>query len=155
MANPNKLKFLILVANASEARIYKTSKLGETMALADEYTHPDSRKKGIDLVTDRPGHYKSRGTGRGVLIEPTPPKEVAYEHFAIQLAQELEKKRKNGLYDHLVLIAPPHFHGLLKKHASTQVLDHVIYEIEKDYTKTTQKELQQHLKDISKPSLAA
>ena len=55
----------ILVANAAQAKLYANQGPNKGVKLVSEYAHPESREKGSDLVSDRPGHYQGHGNGRG------------------------------------------------------------------------------------------
>jgi protein required for attachment to host cells len=133
----------ILIANSSNARLYSThnSYIGG-LELINEFNHPSSRLKGIDLVSDRPGHYQSRGSGHGALIEHSQPKEVEAERFALELANALENGRIHNRYDKLTLIAPAHFQGLMNKHLNHHINEKLTKKILKDYTKSSLKQLE-------------
>lgn len=131
----NASKIRVMVANASTAKCYETSKAGRRLDLVKEYNHPQSREKGTDLITDRPFFY-----------DKTSPKEVEADRFAKQLADDL--KHFMNQYEYLVMIAPPHFHGLLNKHCDAQIRPRIIYSLEKDYTKNSAKELGSMLNEL-------
>ena len=135
----------ILVTNAAEAKIFTSENLriGE-LKLLRELTHPNSRKKIGDLTSDKPGHYKTDGGMRGAYSKNN-PKEVEAEHFAIELAHELKASWDQNQYKHLVIVAPTHFHGLMKKHLDNHLAD-IIY-IPKDYTRYPIAKLADSLKE--------
>lgn len=136
----------ILVANASEARLFKTKNTYKIdLELLNHFDHPESRMKNIDLTSDRPGHYESRGgTGRGSYTEHTEPKTVESEHFALQLANEIDSGRVSNSFQKLLVVAPGHFQGLLKKHLNHH-LNNIVTFIDKDYTKLPQHDLASHI----------
>lgn len=140
----------VLVANASRAAWYETNGLGKELNLIKEYFHPESREKRMDLVSDRPGHYQSRGTGRGAFVERADPKKNEAERFARELATDLDKAHSGNRFEELVIIAPPQFHGMLNKHCSGQVRSKVAHNIEKDYTQTPTKQLAIQLGQLPK-----
>lgn len=152
MSTSNQEKIRILVANASEAQCYATTQLGHAMNLVKQYSHLESRKKGHDLVSDGPGHYKTQGTGHGAFVAHNTPHEQAVDHFAREIAEDLRLACNNNHYSHLVIIAPAHFYGLLNKHCGEQVCARIVHHVEKDYTKLPQKELQTYLDGLSKPA---
>lgn len=123
----------VLVANAAQAKILTSENLrvGE-LKLVREFIHPESRKKAIELTSDKPGHYQTDGGGHGAFNKNN-PKEIEAEHFAIQLAHELRSIVGHDQYRHFVIIAPAHFYGLMKKHIEHHISD--IVHISKDYTK--------------------
>ena len=134
----------VLVANSSEAKLYSAHVLGKDLRLIDEFSHPESRNKGLKLTSDKVGHYQSSstvGTAHGSFVEPSDPKQFEAERFAHQLANTLEKGRTSNLYKKLVVVAPPHFHGLLKRECNGHIQDLVMHYVDKDYTKLTEREL--------------
>ena len=144
----------ILVANSSYAKFYQSTDLGKDLELTQEYVHPESREKADELVSDRQGRYRSRfGSHRGAYVSAI-PKEVEAEKFALQLAHALNGANLKD-YDELIIIAPPHFHGLLNKHYPPNVRAKIKHAIEKDYTKIPQKTLLNFLMDLGKFKLAA
>ena len=138
----------VLVANAVEARLYSTDKMGGELACVREFSHPEGRARGSDLVTDRP--TQGKGAGHGPLGEASEAKALEVEHFAGELAKALEEGRATNAYRHLVLIAAPHFHGLITKHLSDHTRALVTYNIEKDYTGYTERDLAATLKEAAR-----
>ncbi|MGH8667281.1 MAG: host attachment protein, partial [Burkholderiales bacterium] len=65
--------------------------------------------------------------------------------FALQVARELDHGRTKNAYQRLILVASPHFMGLINQHADAHVRQLVSDSIEKDYTKISEKELAGHL----------
>lgn len=142
----------ILAANATGAKLYETDavKVGsKELKLIDEFSHQENREKISDLVSDKPGHYPSDfGKGPTSYANRTDPKEVEAERFAHVLATKLDKGRVDHLYHNLVVIAPSKFHGLLSEKCSRDVLNLIRHNVQKDYTKITQRELQAHLSEL-------
>lgn len=136
----------ILVANASEARLFSNLGPGKGLQLMKEYSHPESREKVSDLVSDRPGHNQTAGNGHGAYVSPADPKQQEAERFARLLTQDLEQGRTGNQYEKLVLVASPHFLGLLNGHLNGRLGKLVLQRVEKDYTKEKEKELAGHLK---------
>ncbi len=131
----------ILVANASEARFYSSPKaklLNGDAHLSEVTTcgHPESRMKGEELVSDRPGH-----NGHGTFVEPLEPKKIEADLFAKQLASTLETGRVANKFDEIILVAPGHFQNLLKQHSNQQLHNMINVAIDKDYTKVAAHEL--------------
>lgn len=129
----------ILVASASEAYLYSSEDVyAGALQLVEKLKHPESREKGLELTSDRPGHYQTDHGARSA-YEKSHPKEEATEVFAIQLARLLKDGNYNHDYEQLIVIMAPHFYGLLNKHMDFKV-DKFIH-IPKDYTKYTEREL--------------
>lgn len=135
----------ILVANASEAKLYANKGINKGLEQIASFDHPESRKKGVDLVTDRAGHMQSSGNGHGSRQPATDPRQYEHENFARELAQHVEKGRTNNQYQRLIVAAEPHFRGLLNTTFSGQVKSLISECLDKDYTKATDKELATHL----------
>jgi len=136
----------LVVANASQATIYQTEQRPKTLTMVKEFLHPPSREKGEQLASDRPGHFQGEavgmeGTTHGAFNEPTDPKAYEHERFATELAKELDAGRTANSYKNLIIIASPHFHGLLNKSMNSHVAAMVGQHIQKDYTTLEPKEL--------------
>jgi protein required for attachment to host cells len=86
--------------------------------------------------------------GHGSFVQQTDPKKNEADHFALEVAKNLEQGRVNNDYDRLILIASNPFMGLLKNRLDSHVMDRVSETIEKDYTKANDKELAAHLEQV-------
>jgi protein required for attachment to host cells len=135
----------ILVANASQASVYLNEGPNKGLTRLKMLEHAASREKGADLTTDRPGQQQGPNAGRGSLVGAKSPKEVEAERFALQVARELDHGRTKNAYQRLILVASPHFMGLINQHLDAHVRQLVSDSIEKDYTKISEKELVGHL----------
>lgn len=139
----------IVVADASRARVFSTNltEKNKPWQFVHSMTHPESRITDGKLMSDRPGRSQSSSAhgGRSGLESVTPPKEVEFEHFAHELAKYLEHGQKTNLFGRLMLVAPPHFLGLLKKTLHTSVSKLIAGTVDKDFTQTTEADLHKHL----------
>lgn len=135
----------LLVGNASRARLFKTQARPKSLTLIKEYLHPPSREKGEDLASDRPGHYQAEsqpaGAIHGAFNEPTSPKAYEHERFAMELAKELNEGRTRNRFNNLMIVASPHFHGLLNQHLNSHVAKMVTNRLSKDYTELDESSL--------------
>jgi len=136
----------VLVANASEADLYATERLGAEMSPLKHFEHPESRAKGSELASDRPGNNHSRGSSMGTMGDPVDPKAFEAERFASELANELDKGRTHNAYRRLVLVAVPQFQGLLRRHLNDHTQAMVFKNINKDFTSCNPRELPARLK---------
>jgi len=137
-----------LIANGSEARLFETDDHLKKLTLVQQFNHPESREKGSDLASDRPGHYQGETTeaSHGAFNEPTDPKAYEMERFAIELAKILEEGRVHNRYGGLIIASSPHFHGLLNQHMNEHVGRLVVKHLEKDYTEVKEAELLEKLR---------
>lgn len=137
----------LLIADASKARLFSMHKARfmqdknpNSLELIGQFTHENSRKKNSDLVTDRRGEF-----GSGAFEMPTQPKVHEAEQFALELANHLDSKRKDGTFRDLIIVAPPTFMGILHKQMPDSVNKLITQTIEKDYTYQTNHELAKSL----------
>lgn len=149
----------ILVCDASRARLLRADPPKKNLVQLEVFDHAESRAHVRDLVADAHGRKPvgpvpgntNHGSGQGLGYgrpgaEPdTDPKEVEAQKFARELAETLEKGLNEHAYQHLFLIAPPHFLGLLRGTASAQVKKHIDLTIDKDLTHADLQELTQRL----------
>jgi protein required for attachment to host cells len=140
----------VLVANSNKARLFNTERIGDEMVCVREFEHPESRQKGSELTSDRPGHYQSKGTGHGAFVETTDPRDNEVEKFADELADVLDKGRANNEYKKLVIVAAPHFMGLLNNHMDEKTRSFIISDINKDFTSYEDRELPERLREYLK-----
>lgn len=136
----------LLVANGSEARLFETEFRPKTLTLLQDYKHPESREKGSELASDRPGHYLGdAGASHGAFNEPTDPKEYEMERFAGELVKNLEAGRLANSYQHLIIASSPKFHGLLNQQMNGHLTKLIDKHINKDYTSLNERELLERL----------
>lgn len=145
----------ILVANSSEAKLYKslskdlcpTNLDHISLELVESLVHSKSREKDSELVSDHLGRYANKGLPRSAFAEPTDPHQHEIDQFAKQLADLLDRKRKENLLQALILICPARFYGQLNTHLSKQTTQLISHVLKKDYTKEPEGQLIHHLKD--------
>lgn len=147
----------ILVCDASRARLFRDAPRGDKLVQIDQLDHPESRERGRDLMADTVGRKpigpvparsvqgQGGAYGRPGAAPDTDPKEVEAQKFARQLAALLEKGLHDHAYKRLLIVAPPHFLGLLRATVSTQVAKHIESTIGKDLTNLDFQELADRL----------
>jgi protein required for attachment to host cells len=132
----------VVACDASRARIFQVGPRRDKWQLVRELEHPAGRAKGRDLLTDAPGRTKQSGSPTRPAMDPTTePHEVESERFARSLAGILESGLAENGYQQLVLIAPPHFLGLLRAALPQNVAKHVERTLDKDYTALAARDL--------------
>jgi len=143
----------VLVANASEARLFNLVK--SDLEPVKSFSHDESRMKGEELTSDRPGAYQSdvNREGHGSYAEPTDPKEYEKDRFARELADALNKARTENRFNELVIVASPHFHGLINQHLDDESSQRVSQHIEKDYTQVRDSDMLDTLLPYLRPYL--
>jgi protein required for attachment to host cells len=119
------------MANTIKAKIYLV--VDHQCSLVQELTHPQSRLKTQQLVTDKPGHYQTSHSAHGQFISPSNPHEKEHGCFAKKVSDFLEKEVVKEHYQQIILCADPHFYGLLNQAMSTAIKNLIVKTIEKNY----------------------
>ena len=148
----------ILIGDSSRARLFSRNGVKGPWKLVRSLEHPESRLPDSELAGRQRGRQQqSGGIGRPAMEPVTMPKEVEREAFAAELGHLLDHEYDVNSYSDLVLIAPPHFLGLLRKTLGGKLRKRVIAELDKDYTLLPVHELQprveQWLKDLARSPL--
>ena len=136
----------VLVCDGAKAFILKN---GGTPAAPDLQTiaevHHTSRRTS-EMGTDAPGRaFASVGTQRSNM-EQTDWHAREETKFLDHLAAKLEKMRQAGEFDALVVVAPPHAMGELRRALSPRLRAITRAEVEKDYVNEPLPRLAQHLR---------
>lgn len=125
-----------VIANASRARVLEeTDKPSHYTHVAD-LVHPQSRMKGEQLNSDRPGHVEGIGHGLGsaAYLPRTDPRVREHGRFAREVAAVLNHGVAEGRCAGLVLVASDPFLGQLKTHLNTQSRKMLLRTLASDYT---------------------
>jgi len=140
----------ILVSDASRARLFATTGRTKPWTLVHTLEHPKSRLKGQDITTDKPGRVRqSAGVGaRPAMSSPTSIKDIEADHFTQELAALLEGGHGRNAFSRLVLVAPPHLLGRLRKALSAPTRKRVTATIDKDLTQLHERDLPERLADV-------
>jgi protein required for attachment to host cells len=140
----------ILVSNAAEARLFLNEGCGKGLHLVNNWVHPDSRKHEGDFITSSAGRVQQSDAhgARPAIQWKTSPKETEMQHFAAELVKYLESGRMTGAFQHLILVAPPHFLGLIREHLDNPMDALVRATLDKDYSQKGEPELIEHLTEI-------
>lgn len=136
----------LVTANSNSCRIFQYENKPVKINLIKEITHQESRLKGTDLITDRPGHYKSSSVNRGSFAADETPHQIETDIFAREIAKELDKGKRTNQYQKLILAMAPQMSGLLHQHLDEQVEKTVINNIIKDYSHLKESEILEALK---------
>lgn len=106
---------LILVANASEARLFlRASEQAPLVPLAT-MQHDGSRRKGHQLTAGRPGHGSSDSRPGGVSFTPRiDPRRKQHLQFADELSHRIDEELASGRCSRIALFASCPFIGELK-----------------------------------------
>jgi protein required for attachment to host cells len=92
--------------------------------------NPATREQG----TDRPGRLAASAGIAKSALEEADWHHLAKERFADEIADALYRRAHDGLFDKLVIIAPPKVLGSLRRAFHAEVTDRIVGEIPKELT---------------------
>ncbi len=102
----------VIVADNARARIFTSDSVISRLEEVEGFAHPEAHLSNIDLVGDASGKSVDQ---HGSLDPATSAREHEAQSFAKLLARHLKEMHNQQHYDQLILIASPHFLGLLRK----------------------------------------
>ena len=138
----------ILVANASVARLFRRDSPTEPLIPLATMEHAQSRLKGTELATDRPGHEATDNSSGGNRFEPrTDVHRKEHQRFAHEVAERLNAGLQAGEYGELWLLASSAFLGELRAQLSDAVGQRVQLALDTDLTSFGLAEIEQRLQD--------
>jgi protein required for attachment to host cells len=140
----------ILVADGGQAQVY-AHRSGERGLTAVEGLHfADRHLKAQDIMADRPGRsISSMGAGgRSAMEYSSDPVAVRERRFVEHLADELEKHRRDGAFDRLIIAAAPTALGDIRPALGKPLKEAVIAELPKDLTNVPPGQLAGHFAEL-------
>lgn len=136
----------IVVADQSLARIFSMESRLSPLEERKSLVHPEGRQHPGELVSDRPGREAVPGGVGHHSVEPdVARKEGEAQKFAAVIAAELDRAHRDGAFDQLIVAAPPHMLGLLRKALSPAVADRIEHEVHKELSRMAPGEIREHL----------
>jgi len=144
-------KIWVVLANARMSTIYSISDKDFHLTLIKTLFHEESTLKNGDFSSDRPGHFlKNTTTGlRGSFEEKNQQKNITIARFARKICDELESGRTAiHSYKAIIIIAEPHFYGLIRTQANRYIQKLIKYHLAKDYTHFSSTKLKKELEDL-------
>ena len=116
--------------------------------------HPDLHTRQVfeqaslsdrELSADKPGRAISSVGGMRSAVEQVDRHEQDEQRFLTGIAAHLDKAVLAGDTPSLIVVAPPHAIGILRRAYSSHVRQALRAEVEKDFVKLPVKEIQRHL----------
>jgi len=143
----------ILVADACGARLFMTFDNGKSLHLLERFSHAQSRAMEAQLVSDRPGSGRSSAHAMPATKEPhLAHKELEAIEFARVLDDYLREAAEQKKFNSLILVAPPHFLGLLRDQLSPGVARTVSGSVGKDLVYMDRQAICQHVVKVLGPA---
>lgn len=125
-----------VVANAARARVFEEADTPGEFHHVSDLVHPQSRMKGEQLGSDRPGHVEGTGHGLGsASFQPrTGPREREHDRFSREVAAAVNDGVAQGRCAGITLVASDPFLGEVKAHLSAQARKLLLRTVASDYT---------------------
>lgn len=159
----------VLVADGKQAQVYAHAVEEKSVPLAGNAKHRHYDASPARILTPIPGMRweaespKAYETGRNAtgmvfasvggarhIGEPhIDARREVKQHFASDLAAQINDAREKKRFDRLVLAAPPRMLGEVRTHLSEAVRKVVIAELPKELTQCDSRTLQEHIREVS------
>lgn len=136
----------VLVADGEKALFLENQTDGEDPFLQvfreEQQDNPPNR----DQAANRRGRFNDGPSVHRSAVQDTDWHTLAKDRFAAELADILYKKAHDGLFDRIVLVAPPHTLGELRGALHIEVVAKVVGEVSKTLTNHPLDEIEQIVK---------
>ena len=142
----------ILVCDSAKARFFEVRGDDAAWQLLAEVFHEGSRSKAAALEGERAGSRSSQGRSvhHNALAPASSPKDVEKQHFAHELAKTLDEAHRTSRFHHWVLVAPPHFVGLLERELTHGLDKSLLAKVDKDFNHLDAHELKEKLGETAR-----
>ena len=139
----------VLVCDAAKARLFELRHGDPSWHAVETVVHEESRSKASELVSDHSGSRSSEGGSvhHNALVPGSSPKDVEKDRFAHSLATTLDRAMRSARFQKWVLVAPPHFVGLMKKELTSELAKHLMATVDKDLSHLHVHALAERLRD--------
>ena len=139
----------VLVCDAAKARFFEIRSGDPTWHVLEVVSHEESRSKTSELTGSPSGSRSSQGGSvhHNALAPPTSPKDVEKAGFAHTLATKLDEAMRSARFRKWVLVAPPHFLGLMRKELTSALEKHLLTAVDKDLGHLALHDLSERLRD--------
>ena len=138
----------ILVANKTQAKIFRTHGPQRHLELLEEIFHPQGRLHGKEFKSDKPGTtFDSTGNHRHSVSKVDEIDEQLSHQFAQLIAKILHTKRSENEFSKLVLVAEPGFLGEIRKAIDTPTSHLVLGTINKNLLECNETEIESYAKE--------
>jgi protein required for attachment to host cells len=138
-----------MVCDSARARFFEVRGDDPSWHLVSAVSHEKSRSKASELVGDHSGSRSSEGRSvhHNALAPASSPKDVEKARFAHSLGKTLDEAMRSARFHRWVLVAPPHFVGLVKKELTPELEKHLLATVNKDMNHVDVHDLAEALRD--------
>ncbi len=138
----------VLLAHRTGARLYEQDRPGGELRRLEDIPHPEGRLKNRQIASDKGGRLFDSFHSRHTVGKSPDPKEQIAIAFAQHLSEVLEQGRATNRFEHLVLVADPHFLGRLRAALDAHTAKLVTGSLDKDLYEVAERELPGHLAEL-------
>lgn len=133
----------ILIADASDARIFSINGRDRSMKVVQELKHPSGRLRPQQIDTDQAGRFRKRMGARtkSAMDAQVDPHTTDMRRFAKTIGEVIQKAEDQHAFDALAIIAPPKFLGILRKQPAIRSTKCLLAHLAADYVDTPARDL--------------
>ena len=127
-----------VVANRTDAIIYRDGD-NHKFQPVEHLLNSEGNKKEKDLDSDRPGKSFSNvpgGTYKHPMVGEHQRHDETVRRFSNRISKTLDAARSRGEFDELVLVAEPHFLGMMKNSLSEPLKKRVAHQLPREFMDT-------------------
>ena len=139
-------EYSVLVADSAKARLFTFARGADKLEEIDQLLHDKAHQRERDINSDRPGRQQG-GAGsshHGVNVEDS-AREQEDTVFAKHIGEYLEADRVKQNPRGLIIMAPPHFLGILRKQLSGECQKLLAQTVNKDLAQSTTQAILDHI----------
>lgn len=123
----------IVALESRGARIFQTKGRSAHLSLVQTFSHPIGKEPSSHINTDRQGKRRSPGAGSFHSFSPhVDPHEQENKRFVKEIAHYLQASPNGHHFERLILVAPPHLLGDLRKALPEPLKKKVLQELAKE-----------------------
>ncbi len=138
---------LIVIADQSRARIFKTDAPVAPLIEIETLTHTEGRLHDRDLTSDLPGRIQGSGHIGHAFEQATDPKQHEADLFAHRLTHYLEVALNAQQFSQLLIVAEPSLLGWMRHCLPERIKKTICFELAKNITTLSPEEIRSHLPD--------
>lgn len=139
----------VLVLDGAQAKVFENRGPGKGLHAVSDLQFAQEPLRAVELVTDRPGRsFASVGHGRSAMEPSSDPVVERERQFVIDVAETISRRKQQGAFDRLVLVAAPTALGDLRAALPAQVKQCVSAELSRDLTGLATPALETHLSAV-------
>lgn len=152
---PPRNRILFVVASRTEAVFYKEDLLHH-FQFVNRLENPRGRKSENELSSDRPGRgiSSASSTFHHALDRTWNKHETVAKKFSKKISKYLVQGAQENRFDEIVLVAEPHFLGLLREEIPPSVRSMIKHTINRELARGSDQELHDHIMRIIKTRAA-